>query len=253
MDVTTFSWNFTTMQILEKTPDFSRQIQSMFGAVAPKYDFLNRLLSAGRDQYWRKIAVNLLSPNKGERFLDLATGTGDIALEIASRHPSQIKVMGIDFSGPMLERGRRKIQSKNLENSITLQKGCGEALPFSDDSFHGVITAFGIRNFSNPQRSLIEMHRVVKKDGRVVILEFSQPNNVVLGLMYQLYFHFLLPQVGKAISRHNSAYDYLPESVSNFPMRADFALLMEKAGFKDVTYHDLTFGIVTLYQGKKYV
>lgn len=252
METTSILWNITTMQTMGKAPDFSRQIQSMFGALAPKYDFLNRLLSAGRDQYWRKIAVDLLSPNEGERFLDLATGTGDIALEIASRHPSQIKVMGIDFSGPMLERGKRKIQSKNLGNSITFQKGCGESLPYSNGSFHGVISAFGIRNFSNAQRSLIEMHRVIKNDGRVVILEFSHPSNALLGSIYQFYFHFLLPQVGKIISRHNSAYHYLPQSVSNFPMRGDFALLMEKAGFKDVTYHDLTFGIVTLYRGRKY-
>jgi len=240
------------MQTLEKTPDFSRQIQSMFGAVAPKYDFLNRLLSAGRDQYWRKIAVDTLSPNRGERFLDLATGTGDIALEIASRHPAQVKVMGIDFSGPMLELGRKKIETKNLGKSIPLQKGCGESLPFADDSFHGVITAFGIRNFSDPHRSLMEMHRVTKTDGKVVILEFSHPGNAVLGAMYQFYFHFLLPWVGNIISRHNSAYHYLPQSVSQFPMRDDFALLMEKAGFQDVTHRDLTFGIVTLYQGKKY-
>lgn len=240
------------MQTLEKTPEFSHQIQSMFGAVAPKYDLLNRLLSAGRDQYWRKVAVDLLAPKQGERFLDLATGTGDIALEIASRHPSKIKVMGIDFSGPMLELGQRKIKSKNLEASIPLQKGCGESLPFADDSFHGVITAFGIRNFSNPERSLREIHRVTKNDGRIIILEFSHPSNAILGAMYKLYFHFLLPQVGKFFSRHNNAYHYLPQSVSQFPMRANFALLMETAGFKDVTYSDLTFGIVTLYQGKKY-
>ncbi len=240
------------MQTLEKTPDFSRQIQSMFGAVAPKYDLLNRLLSAGRDQYWRKVAVDLLAPNQGERFLDLATGTGDIAVEIASRHPSKIKVMGIDFSGPMLKLCHRKIKSKNLEAVIPLKKGCGESLPFADASFHGVTTAFGIRNFSSPQRSLNEMHRVTKNNGRIIILEFSHPSNALLGAMYQFYFHFLLPQVGKLISSHNSAYHYLPQSVSQFPMREDFTLLMKEAGFKEVTYQDLTFGIVTLYQGKKY-
>ncbi len=239
------------MQILEKTPDFSRQIQSMFGAVAPKYDLLNRLLSAGRDQYWRKVAVDRLSPNPGERFLDLATGTGDIAVEIASRHPSKVKVMGMDFSGPMLRLCHRKIKFKNMEAFISLQKGCGESLPFADASFDGVTTAFGIRNFSNPERSLREMHRVTKTDGRIVILEFSHPSNAFLAAMYQFYFHFLLPQVGKLISDHNSAYHYLPQSVSQFPMREDFASLMQEAGFKEVTYCDLTFGIVSLYQGIK--
>ncbi|GJL78208.1 MAG: ubiquinone/menaquinone biosynthesis C-methyltransferase UbiE [Nitrospinaceae bacterium] len=239
------------MQTLEKTPDFSRQIQSMFGAVAPRYDFINRLLSAGRDQYWRKVAVDLLSPNQGEQFLDIATGTSDIALEIASRHPSRIKVMGMDFSGPMLNLGKGKIAARGFTNSICLQKGCGEDLPFADASFHGAITAFGIRNFSDPERSLGEMHRVLKKNGRMVILEFSHPTNAVLGSLYRFYFHRLLPQVGKTISRHNSAYQYLPQSVSHFPMRGEFACLMEKAGFRGVSYRDLTFGIVTLYRGEK--
>jgi demethylmenaquinone methyltransferase / 2-methoxy-6-polyprenyl-1,4-benzoquinol methylase len=239
------------MQILERAPDFPRQIQKMFGAVAPKYDFLNRLLSAGRDQHWRQAAVNLLAPQKGERFLDIATGTADIALEIASRHPSELKVMGIDFSGPMLKLGQQKINQKNRQQTITLQKGCGESLPFADASFHGGITAFGLRNFSDPKRALYEMHRVLKPKGRAVILEFSHPSNPVLGWGYQFYFHFLLPQVGKFFSPHKSAYNYLPESVAKFPMRKDLALLMKNSGFERVTFKDLTFGIVTLYHGIK--
>ncbi len=239
------------MQTLDRVPDFSRQIQSMFGAVAPKYDFLNRLLSAGRDQYWRKAAVDLLSPKKGERFLDVATGTADIALEIASRHPSEVKVMGIDFSGPMLKLGLKKVNDKNLKHAITLQKGCGQSLPFADESFDGAITSFGLRNFSDPGLALTEIHRVLKHKGQVVILEFSHPTNPILGWGYQLYFHFLLPQVGKIFSRHKSAYNYLPQSVSKFPMRQELALLMEKSGFQCVTHQDLTFGIVTLYHGIK--
>ena len=241
------------MQTLEKPPDFSRQIQTMFGAVAPRYDFLNRLLSAGRDQYWRKIAVDLLSPKRGECFLDLATGTGDIALEIAARLPDRIKVMAMDFSGPMLDRCKRKVETKGLQHSIRLQKGCGESIPFAEQSFHGVITAFGIRNFSDPKQALTEMHRVIKKNGKVIILEFSHPTHAVLGSLYRFYFQRLLPKVGKAISRHNNAYHYLPQSVEKFPMRAEFAHLMEQAGFQDVSHRDLTLGIVTLYQGKKHV
>jgi demethylmenaquinone methyltransferase/2-methoxy-6-polyprenyl-1,4-benzoquinol methylase len=239
------------MQRIERVPDFARQIQSMFGAVASKYDFLNRLLSAGRDQYWRKAAVDLLSPQKGERFLDIATGTADIALEIGSRYPSELKVMGVDFSGPMLKLGQKKIIEKRLEKTITLQKGCGQSLPFAGESFHGAISAFGLRNFFDPERALKEMHRVLKHKGNVVILEFSHPPNPVLGWIYLFYFHFLLPQVGKIFSRHKSAYNYLPQSVSRFPMRKDLALLMEQSGFQDVTHRDLTFGIVTLYQGIK--
>lgn len=239
------------MQTLEKPPDFSRRIQTMFDAVAPKYDFLNKLLSAGRDRYWRKIAVDLLSPKKEERFLDLATGTGDVALEIAARDPWRIKVMAMDFSGAMLDRSKRKVAAKGLSHSIRLQKGRGESIPFADRSFHGVITAFGVRNFSDPRQALMEMRRVIQKNGTVVILEFSHPTHAVLGSLYRFYFQRLLPQVGKAFSRHDSAYHYLPQSVSKFPMRAEFARLMERAGFRDVSYRDLTFGIVTLYLGKK--
>jgi len=239
------------MESLERAPGFPRQIQNMFGAVAPKYDFLNRLLSAGRDQYWRKVAVDLLSPQKRERFLDVATGTADIALEIASRHPSELKVMGIDFSGPMLEQGQQKIAQKQLERTITLQKGCGQSLPFADESFHGVISAFGLRNFSDPQRAMNEMHRVLQDKGKVVILEFSHPPNPILGWGYRFYFHFLLPQVGNFFSNHKSAYNYLPQSVEKFPMRDDLALLLEQSGFRCVTHRDLTFGIVTLYHGIK--
>lgn len=239
------------MQTLERVPEFPRQIQKMFGAVAPKYDFLNRFLSAGRDYHWRKAAVDLLSPQKGERFLDVATGTADIALEIASRHPSELKVMGIDFSGPMLKFGQKKVAKKQLEQTITLQKGCGESLPFADASFKGVISAFGLRNFSDPKQALNEMHRVLQHQGNLVILEFSHPSNPVLGWIYLFYFHFLLPQVGKFFSQHKSAYHYLPQSVAKFPMRDDLGRLMKQSGFQCVTHRDLTCGIVTLYHGKK--
>jgi demethylmenaquinone methyltransferase/2-methoxy-6-polyprenyl-1,4-benzoquinol methylase len=239
------------MQTLDRAPDFPRQIQNMFGAVAPKYDFLNRMLSAGRDQYWRKTAVDLLSPNRGERFLDVATGTADIALEIASRHPSELKVMGVDFSGPMLKLAQNKVAERHLRPTISLQKGCAESLPFAENSFHGAISAFGLRNFSDTQRALKEMHRVLKPGGRFVILEFSHPKIPVLGWAYQSYFHFILPQVGRFFSQHKSAYNYLPESVAKFPTRAELTHLMDQSGFQCTTYQDLTFGIVTLYHGIK--
>jgi demethylmenaquinone methyltransferase/2-methoxy-6-polyprenyl-1,4-benzoquinol methylase len=239
------------MQTLSRAPDFPRKIQNMFGAVAPKYDFLNRLLSGGRDQYWRKTAVDLLSPKKGERFLDIATGTADIALEIAARDLSELKVMGIDFSGPMLKLGQKKVAEQQQEQIISLQKGCAESLPFADESFHGAISAFGLRNFSDTQRALTEMHRVLKPGGRFVILEFSHPPNPVLGWGYLFYFQFLLPQVGRFFSRHKSAYSYLPQSVAKFPMRDELALLMSQSGFQSVTHRDLTCGIVTLYHGMK--
>ncbi len=221
----------------------------MFGAVAPRYDLLNALLSAGRDRYWRKTAVDRLSPRKGERFLDVATGTADMALEIASRLNGHVQVSGIDFSAPMLERGARKIRRRGFGGSIALQKGCGENLPFAPASFDGLVCAFGIRNFSNPARGLSEMARVLKPGGRAVILEFSHPSQPLLGWGYKLYFQSVLPRIGRWISRHKNAYAYLPQSVSRFPMRAEFAGIMRDAGFDSVTHQDLTLGIVTLYQG----
>lgn len=223
----------------------------MFSAVAPRYDFLNRLLSGGRDRHWRKKAVDALAPENGERFLDVATGTADIAVEIACRQPSRIKVMGLDFSGPMLQLGQKKIDAGKLDDTISLQMGSGEQLPFAAGSFHGIICAFGIRNFANADAGLNEMFRVLKDKGRVVILEFSQPTHPLFASLYSIYFNFVLPRVGKQISRHKDAYDYLPQSVAKFPTRLEFAGLMENSGFQKVSFQDMTFGIVTLYQGIK--
>ncbi|MFQ5450493.1 MAG: bifunctional demethylmenaquinone methyltransferase/2-methoxy-6-polyprenyl-1,4-benzoquinol methylase UbiE [Nitrospinaceae bacterium] len=239
------------MQTLEDAGVFSRRIQAMFNAVAPRYDFLNRFLSAGRDGYWRKKAVNLLSPRDNGFFLDVATGTADMALEIASRHAG-LRVAGIDFSASMLELGHRKIRSRGLEKKITLQAACGENLPFAEGSFDGVVTAFGIRNFSDPARGLREMFRILKTKGRIVILEFSHPRNVLLAGLYRLYFHHILPRLGRLVSGHDNAYHYLPQSVSRFPARAEFARTMSEAGFQEVTFEDLTCGIVTIYSGIKH-
>ncbi len=223
----------------------------MFGAVAPRYDLLNTLLSAGRDRYWRKTAVDRLAPQRGERFLDVATGTADMAVEIAARQNGQVQVLGIDFSAPMLERGRRKVRQRKLEAAIALQKGCGENLPYASASFDGLVCAFGIRNFADPARGLSEMLRVLKPDGRAVILEFSHPEQPLLGFLYNLYFRSVLPRVGRLISKHKHAYDYLPQSVSRFPKRKDFADIMQQAGFARIAHTDLTLGIVTLYEGCK--
>ncbi|MBI4382408.1 MAG: bifunctional demethylmenaquinone methyltransferase/2-methoxy-6-polyprenyl-1,4-benzoquinol methylase UbiE [Nitrospinae bacterium] len=232
--------------------DFSRQIQNMFGAIAPKYDFLNRALSCGRDRYWRRKAVDALAPRPGDRCLDIATGTADVALEIASRDPGNIRVVGVDFSSQMLELGSRKVRARNMERSIALQQGMAESLAFANGSFHGIVTAFGIRNFSDREKGLKEMWRVLKSKGRVVILEFSLPANPVLGLLYRLYFERLLPWIGRRVSGHRSAYSYLPRSVGEFPGPREFVLMMKKTGFQDVAYRNLTFGIATVYTGFKY-
>lgn len=229
------------------------QIQRMFSAIAPRYDFLNRLLSCGRDQYWRKVAVDCLEPKAGDYFLDLATGTADIALEIAARNPLNIRVAGVDLSYPMLQMGKKKIRAQSLEKAINLQTGVAEHLAFADRTFNGVISAFGVRNFSNIERGLQEVLRVLKSRGKIVILEFSLPKNPLFKTCYRIYFDYLLPLIGRAVSGHHFAYRYLPESVSAFPSPPEFIKVMENNGFENVTHKNLTFGIATIYIGYKHV
>ena len=236
---------------LQESVGFSNQIRKMFDSLAPRYDFLNRLLSLGIDQYWRKKAVSLLHPENGGRFLDVATGTCDVVMEIACRVPSGTKSFGIDFSRPMLLLGQSKLRKEGRAEQVRLQQGCGQNLPFANDSFDGSICAFGIRNFSDPLQGLKEMQRVLKPNGQGVILEFSYPKASILKKCYQLYFEFVLPLMGRWVSGHGRAYSYLPDSVSRFPIRQDFVELMGNAGFGDIRFKDLSFGIVTVYRGVK--
>ena len=239
---------------METPAALNRQVQKMFSDIAPRYDLLNRWLSCGQDQYWRKRAVSRLSPQTGERFLDIATGTADVALEIIRKAPKdEVQVVGMDFSEKMLELAQQKIDSQNRAQSIHLKNGSAESLPFEDNYFDGTTTAFGVRNFSDVGQSLREMYRVLKPGGRCVILEFSLPKNFILNALYRFYFEFMLPKVGRLISRHPSAYTYLPKTVASFPVRREFSSLMQQAGFMNVTYKELTFGIVILYTGIKQV
>ncbi len=248
--------NFTALNVfllMSKESEFSKQIQSMFNAIAPKYDFLNHFLSLNQDRYWRKKAVRFLDPVSGKRVLDIATGTGDVALEIVEQNPNQVKVFGIDFCHNMLKIGKNKIDKKNLNQSVSFQFGAAEALPFLDKSFYGVITAFGVRNFSNREKGLAEMWRVLAEKGRVVILEFSFPEFPVLSWVYRNYFDTILPRIGRFFSGHTSAYSYLPSSVSDFPSPGDFVRSMNLVGFSNIRIKPLTFGIATIYYGEKNV
>lgn len=236
---------------MEKSAEFSRQIQTMFGLVAPRYDFLNRLLSLGLDRRWRKVAVNILAPRPGERYLDIATGTADMALEIGARSLDAVRVFAVDFSLPMLRLAREKVQASPAAAGIALQAGSGEALPFPDDCFDGLVCAFGIRNFADVPRGLEEMQRVLKPGGRAVILEFSLPERGWLGDAYRCYFERVLPAVGRFVSGHPDAYRYLPTSVAAFPSRSEFAALMRQKGFVEIRKKALTLGVVTVYRGKK--
>ncbi len=237
------------MNLPERSAQFPQQIESMFGAIAPRYDFLNRVLSFGQDIYWRKKAVAVLAPSKDGCYLDVATGTADLAIEIAKCRVR--KVYGVDFCIPMLNLGMNKVKRKNRKDDIAFIAGCGEALPFADNLFDGTSVAFGLRNFSSPENGLKEMIRILKPKGRIVVLEFSMPENIFLKWIYKSYFDIILPIFGRMVSKHDSAYKYLPESVSHFPQRKEFAEMMEFAGFKQVGFQNLTFGIVTLYTGVK--
>lgn len=236
----------------ESPAPFNRQVHKMFSDIAPRYDLLNRLLSCGRDRYWRKRAVSCLAPKAGQSFLDIATGTADVAIEIAHQCPNRsAQVVGMDFSEKMLELARQKIDSLDMAGAIQLEAGSAESLPFKDNSFDGTTTAFGVRNFSDVEISLREMHRVLVPGGQCVILEFALPRNSVLNFLYRFYFESLLPRVGRLVSRHPDAYTYLPESVAAFPVREKFSSLMQNAGFSNVTFKELTFGVVILYTGIK--
>ena len=235
---------------VEDTTAFTLQTREMFTSIAPRYDFLNRLLSVGQDKYWRQRAIDLLGPMGNERILDVATGTGDVVIEVAKRNLS-VKIFGIDFSQRMLDLGRIKIARNGYNQAVSLQIGSGECLPFADESFDGVICAFGIRNFADVQLGLREFFRVLKPGGRVVVLEFSIPQNQFLKTAYEWYFNLILPKIGNIISGHSNAYSYLPESVANFPSQKKFIKWIEKIGFKKVSFSELTFGIVSIHRGYK--
>ena len=235
---------------VEDTTAFTLQTREMFTSIAPRYDFLNRLLSVGQDKYWRQRAIDLLDPMENERILDVATGTGDMVIEVAKRNLS-VQIFGIDFSQRMLDLGRIKIARNGYNQAVSLQIGSGECLPFADESFDGVICAFGIRNFADVQLGLREFFRVLKPGGRVVVLEFSIPQNQFLKTAYEWYFNLILPKIGNIISGHLNAYSYLPESVANFPSQKKIIKWIEKIGFKKASFSELTFGIVSIHRGYK--
>ena len=254
LKITFILMNNSMIERMETPANLNRPVQKMFSDIAPRYDLLNRVLSCGQDQYWRKKLVTRLSPRGGERFLDVATGTADVALEIVRKVPAgTAQVVGMDFSEKMLELAQQKIDSQDKAHSIQLKSGVAESLPFEDDYFDGTTTAFGVRNFSDVAQSLREMHRVLKPGGRCAILEFSLPRNTFFNILYRFYFESILPRIGRLISKHPDAYTYLPQTVASFPVRAEFSNLMQQAGFMDVTYKELTLGIVILYTGVKQV
>jgi len=225
------------------------QVAQMFNSIAGKYDFLNHFLSAGVDIYWRKKAIGLLKKSAPKQILDIATGTGDFAIEALNVNPD--KITGIDISEGMLAVGREKLTKKGLSEKIELLSGDSENLQFEANKFDAVTAAFGVRNFENLEKGLSEMNRVLKPGGRVVILEFSKPTAFPMKQAYNFYFKNILPVFGKMISKDQAAYTYLPESVQAFPDGKAFLNILEKVGFKNTQWQSLTFGICSIYTGIK--
>ncbi len=236
----------------ERSDSKKAQVADMFNNISPKYDLLNHLLSLGIDIYWRKKAIKLLSKHQPqpERLLDVATGTADFALE-ANKKLKPAKITGVDISEGMLEVGRQKIQKLGLGKTITLEVGDSENLPFEDDTFDAVIVSFGVRNFENLEKGLAEIFRVLQENGTLVVLEFSKPRAFPFKQLYNFYFKNILPLVGKVISKDQSAYTYLPESVQAFPDGEKFNNILRKLGYHSVLCKPLTFGISSIYVGHK--
>lgn len=232
---------------LDRAPD---DIAGMFDAIAGRYDLLNRLLSAGRDRVWRRRAVAALALEGGETVLDLCTGTADLALALAARGGGAGRVVGIDFSAGMLRLGRAKVRGRRAASTVSLLRGDAERIPLRAEAVDGVTIAFGIRNVRDRAAALAEVRRVLRPGGRLAILEFGEPRPAPMRAAYRLYFHHLLPLVGRFGSRHHSAYTYLPASVGAFPGPAAFRELLAGAGFEDVRVDLLTFGIVRLYRAR---
>lgn len=225
------------------------QVALMFDNISRNYDLLNHLLSLGIDIQWRKKAINLLKPGNPKVILDVATGTADFAIQSLTLNPDT--VIGIDISEGMLEIGKEKIKKKNFNHIITLEQGDSENLRFEDNNFDAVIVAFGVRNFENLENGLASMFRVLKKNGKVIILEFSKPTSFPFKQIYNFYFKSILPTIGKVISKDNSAYTYLPESVQAFPGGSKFLEILNKTGFNHTECIPLTFGICSIYTGIK--
>lgn len=225
------------------------QVARMFDSISGNYDFLNHFLSLGIDIRWRRKAVKLLAPGNPKLILDVATGTGDFAAETLKLNPD--KVIGIDISEGMLEVGRKKMKDRGYDSKIELLSGDSENLPFEENKFDAVVVAFGVRNFENLDKGLAEMYRVLKPGGRMVVLEFSKPKMFPFKQLYNFYFNFILPKIGKLISRDPAAYTYLPESVQAFPDGDSFVGILNRIGFKDTLCKPLTLGVSSLYTGIK--
>jgi demethylmenaquinone methyltransferase/2-methoxy-6-polyprenyl-1,4-benzoquinol methylase len=236
------------MTDISKSP---ARIAGMFDSIAERYDFLNHLLSAGIDRRWRAQAIAALQLTGRETVLDVCTGTADLAVAAVTRQPGARRVLGVDFAGAMLRVGLTKIRRAGIADRIALVRGDATRIPAADGSVDAVTIAFGIRNVDDIAAACREIHRVLRPGGRMAILEFSIPTAPIVRPVYLWYFRAVLPLIGRAVSRHNAAYGYLPASVRAFHTPGEFTAVLSAAGFADVSARPLTLGIVTLFSARR--
>jgi demethylmenaquinone methyltransferase/2-methoxy-6-polyprenyl-1,4-benzoquinol methylase len=238
------------MTVTPYSPEGSKreQVEQMFDTISPKYDLLNRVFSLGIDQGWRRKVMRLVAKEPVAHLLDVATGTADLAILASKRVP---KVTGVDISEGMLSHGRTKVAQRGLQDRVVLQRADSVALPFADGTFDAVTVAFGVRNFEELERGIAEMRRVLKPNGRLFVLEFSKPQHTPFRQLFRLYFHHVMPFVGRLVSKDNAAYTYLPKSVDAFPEGTEFLRIMAGTGLRENKAQALTGGVATLYIGRK--
>ncbi len=228
----------------------TEQVRQMFDSIAPAYDFMNRAMTMGIDIWWRKLAVKRLKRLHPTRLLDVATGTGDFAIQLhRSLQPQHIT--GIDLSQGMLDEAKRKVKEKGLEKDISFEQGDCMALPMQDEAFDAVTVAFGVRNFEHLLQGYREMARVLKPGGMLCVLELSTPTNPIIRWFYDLYTLHIIPAIGTIKSGDKSAYRYLPQSIAAVPQGDNMLQLMREAGLRDATFKRLTLGVCTIYSAIK--
>lgn len=228
-----------------------KEIQEMFSAGAGRYDLVNRVISFRQDIYWRRIAVDRARIELNGLVLDLATGTGDVAIEVARRTPDSVKIVGVDFCNDMIDLAIKKTRILKLKDRISFQEGRAEELPFSDNAFDRVIVAFGVRNFMDIYQGMKEIYRVLKNEGAVVILEFTLPRGDFISRLAWFYIKHVLPCIGGLISDWRNGYRYLSDSIGRFFKPEELKSIMTDIGFEDVAYERLTFGVATIHTGFK--
>jgi demethylmenaquinone methyltransferase/2-methoxy-6-polyprenyl-1,4-benzoquinol methylase len=236
------------MTDVSKSPE---RIAGMFDAIAGRYDLLNHVLSVGLDRRWRTRAIRSLQLTGRERVLDLCAGTGDLAIAAARAQPSAARVVGVDFSGEMLRVGGRKLRTQRLDDRVAMVQGDAACIPLGASSVDAVTIGFGIRNVQNMDAACAELYRVLKPGGRLAILEFAVPTMPVFGALYGWYVNRVLPRIGRALSRSDSAYAYLPASISAFAMPDEFVKILRRAGFSAISPIRLMLGSVILYTARR--